>query len=54
MPSIQPDDRAPDCTLPTHTGQQVSLADYRGKHVVVLYFYRPERVHYNRWSQKSG
>jgi len=32
-------DVAPDFTLPTLTGQMVSLASFRGKKVVVLYFY---------------
>ena len=30
---------APDFTLEAHNGQQVRLADYRGKNEVVLYFY---------------
>jgi peroxiredoxin Q/BCP len=30
---------APDFTGGAHDGQQVRLADYRGKNVVVLYFY---------------
>ena len=30
---------APDFTREAHNGQQVRLADYRGKSVVVLYFY---------------
>ena len=30
---------APDFTREAHNGQQVHLADYRGKSVVVLYFY---------------
>jgi peroxiredoxin Q/BCP len=30
---------APDFTLPDQTGTPVSLHDYRGKQVVVLYFY---------------
>ena len=30
---------APDFTRQAHNGQQVRLADYRGKSVVVLYFY---------------
>jgi thioredoxin-dependent peroxiredoxin len=30
---------APDFVRTAHNGQSVSLADYRGKHVVVLYFY---------------
>ncbi|MFD4194684.1 thioredoxin-dependent thiol peroxidase [Amycolatopsis thermoflava] len=31
-------DKAPDFTLPDSTGKQVSLSDFRGRHVV-LYFY---------------
>ena len=30
---------APDFTRQAHNGQLVRLTDYRGKHVVVLYFY---------------
>jgi peroxiredoxin Q/BCP len=33
------DQPAPDFTAETHNGQQVRLADYQGKSVVVLYFY---------------
>jgi peroxiredoxin Q/BCP len=36
---VQVGDQAPDFTLPTQSGEQVSLADYRGSKVVVLYFY---------------
>jgi peroxiredoxin Q/BCP len=32
-------DPAPDFTAEAHNGQQVRLLDYRGKSVVVLYFY---------------
>ena len=32
-------DPAPSFTLPSSTGQSISLADYRGKQSVVLYFY---------------
>ena len=32
-------DPAPNFTLPSSTGQSISLADYRGKQSVVLYFY---------------
>ena len=37
--ALHPGDPAPDLTAVAHTGQQVRLADYRGKSVVVLYFY---------------
>ena len=36
---LQPGDAAPNFSAPAHDGQQVRLADYRGKSVVVLYFY---------------
>ena len=36
---LQPGDAAPDFTGEAHNGQQVRLAGYRGKSVVVLYFY---------------
>lgn len=39
MTSLDAGDRAPDFTLPSHTGAQVSLADYRGDKAVVLFFY---------------
>ena len=39
MASIQVGDRAPDFTLPSQTGQQVSLAEFRGSKAVVLFFY---------------
>ncbi len=39
MASVQVGDRAPDFTLPSHTGQTVSLAEFRGKQAVVLFFY---------------
>jgi peroxiredoxin Q/BCP len=32
-------DPAPSFTLPSSTGRSISLADYRGKQSVVLYFY---------------
>jgi peroxiredoxin Q/BCP len=32
-------DKAPDFTLPSQSGEMVSLGDYRGQKVVVLYFY---------------
>jgi thioredoxin-dependent peroxiredoxin len=39
MKPIATGDRAPDFAARTHDGQQMALADFRGKHVVVLYFY---------------
>jgi peroxiredoxin Q/BCP len=39
MPYIAVGDKAPQFTATAHTGQQVSLADFLGKQVVVLYFY---------------
>ncbi len=39
MPSIGVGDRSPDFTARSHTGREVSLADYRGKSAVVLFFY---------------
>jgi thioredoxin-dependent peroxiredoxin len=36
---LQVGQQAPDFTLPTQAGGQVSLAAYRGSKVVVLYFY---------------
>lgn len=37
--SPQVGEAAPDFTLPTQSGEQVSLSDYLGKQTVVLYFY---------------
>ena len=39
MKPIASGDRAPALAAVAHTGQQISLADYLGKQVVVLYFY---------------
>ncbi len=39
MKRIEEGDQAPDVTLPSHEGQEVSLVDFRGKQAVVLYFY---------------
>jgi len=39
MTRIDVGDPAPDLTLATHAGDDVSLADYRGKQAVVLFFY---------------
>jgi peroxiredoxin Q/BCP len=36
---VQAGDKAPDFTLPSQTGEQVTLSDQLGSHVVVLYFY---------------
>jgi thioredoxin-dependent peroxiredoxin len=38
MPRLNPGDPAPDFTLPDADGNDVSLADFRGRHVIV-YFY---------------
>jgi len=39
MTRVGKGDQAPDFTLPSHTGEQVSLAGFRGKKAVVLFFY---------------
>jgi len=39
MGRIEVGDPAPDLSLATHTGEQLSLADYHGKHPVVVFFY---------------
>ena len=39
MASIQVGDRAPDVTLTSAGGEQMSLAAWRGKQAVVLFFY---------------
>ena len=39
MATIEVGDRAPEFTLPAQAGDQVSLADYRGRQTVVLFFY---------------
>lgn len=36
---IQVNDKAPDVSLPDQDGKHISLSDYHGKKVVVLYFY---------------
>ena len=36
-------DVAPEFTLPSATGEIVSLADFRGKSEVVLFFYQGRR-----------
>jgi peroxiredoxin Q/BCP len=38
MPQLEPGQHAPDFTLPSSDGSTVSLADYRGRRVIV-YFY---------------
>ena len=38
MPTLKPGDQAPDFTLTSDEGKQVSLSDYKGQQVV-LYFY---------------
>jgi peroxiredoxin Q/BCP len=37
--SVQVGDKAPDFTLPSQSGASVTLSDYQGRQVVVLYFY---------------
>ena len=39
MLKVQVGDSAPDFTLPSQTGQKVTLSQYRGKKHVVLAFY---------------
>jgi thioredoxin-dependent peroxiredoxin len=39
MTRIQVGDRAPDFTATVQDGRQISMADFRGKQGVVLYFY---------------
>ncbi len=39
MKRIEEGDQAPDFALPSHDGKEISLADFRGKQAVVLYFY---------------
>jgi peroxiredoxin Q/BCP len=39
MNTLKVGERAPDFSVETHTGEKVSLSDYRGKQAVVLYFY---------------
>ena len=39
MASVQVGDHAPDFTLTSQSGQQVSLAGFRGSKAVVLFFY---------------
>ncbi|MFO7903647.1 MAG: peroxiredoxin [Pirellulaceae bacterium] len=39
MSPIEAGSAAPDLTLSTHTGEQISLGDYRGEKPVVVFFY---------------
>lgn len=39
MKRIDVGDPAPDLSMSTHLGEQLSLADYRGEHPVVVFFY---------------
>ena len=39
MKRVDVGDPAPDLSMSTHTGEQISLGDYRGKHPVVVFFY---------------
>jgi len=39
MNRIEVGDPAPILSMSSHTGEQVSLEDYRGKHPVVIFFY---------------
>ena len=39
MSALQVGDKAPDFTLPNQSGEPVTLSDYLGEKVVVLYFY---------------
>jgi len=39
MSRVDVGDPAPDLTLSTHTGEEISFASYRGKQAVVLFFY---------------
>lgn len=41
---VQAGDKAPDFTLPSQKGGQVSLKDYLGKKTVVLYFYPKDKT----------
>ena len=39
MSDVRVGDVAPDFSLPTQSGETIRLSDYRGKNVVVLFFY---------------
>jgi peroxiredoxin len=36
--SLQVGQRAPDFTLPSHLGKELTLSDLRGKNVVIAFF----------------
>lgn len=38
-PALEIGDKAPDFTLPSTTGQKISLSEFRGKKLVLLEFY---------------
>lgn len=38
MPRLEPGDQAPDFTLPSDTGEQVSLSDLRGRKLVIFFY----------------
>jgi peroxiredoxin len=40
MPSPSPGQPAPDFNAPTHDGGQISLADFRGRHLVLFFYPR--------------
>ena len=39
MPELKEGSKAPEFTLPSSAGKEISLKDYKGKNRVVLYFY---------------
>ena len=39
MPEVKVGDKAPDFTLPSNTGENVTLSSFFGKKNVVLFFY---------------
>ena len=39
MKKVDVGDPAPDLSMSTHTGEQLSLAGYRGEHPLVVFFY---------------
>lgn len=39
MAAIQVGDLAPEITFATHAGDEISLAEYRGRQAIVLFFY---------------